>query len=150
MFMSASRFTIEAVRDAVERVAEELQRRFGIRFVLLFGSLATGDGGPVSDVDLAFFINPKLPHDLDTELGIGVLLSKALQTDDVDVVILNNANPVLKFNAVQKGVLLFCVDEGEYEDFVIRTASEFYDYQEFLDQQYEDVKRSLLGVSENE
>ena len=141
--MTAQRFTVEMVRDAVAQVATELQDRFAVRFVVLFGSVATGEGGPMSDVDLAVFIDPQRPRDLEVELAIGVLLTNALQTDDVDVIILNDANPALKFNAVRKGILLLCIDEGEHEDFVIRAASEFYDYKEFLDRQYEFAKSFL-------
>ncbi|MHA1770016.1 MAG: type VII toxin-antitoxin system MntA family adenylyltransferase antitoxin [Candidatus Thorarchaeota archaeon] len=148
--MTTQQFTVETVREAVAQVAEELHQRFGVRFILLFGSAAAGESGPLSDVDLAVYMNPQRPRHFDVELTIGSLLTKALQTDDVDVIFLNDVIPPVKFNAIQRGVLLFCVDKGEYEDFCVRAASDFYDYQEFIDKQYESAKEFLDDASQNE
>ena len=146
--MGKKDFTKEEIQTAVAEVAEELHRRYSVRFILLFGSVSTGKTSPLSDVDLGVFLDPDAPRGLDVELAIGSMLERALDTDELDVVILNDASPALKFNAMRGGTLRFCVDEGEYEDFCIRTASEFYDYSEFLDRQFKTAKEYLRRWSE--
>ncbi len=141
--MPGHHITKDAVREAVSRVADILQRQHSVRFILLFGSVVTGNDGPLSDIDLGIYVNPSAPRGLDEELAIGSILAKALGSDDVDVVILNDANPGLKFDAMRSGVVLFCVDEGEYEDFCVRSAAQFYDWSEFLDRQYEAATKYL-------
>ncbi len=142
-------FTKDAIRQMIDGVVQTLRDTYSVRFILLFGSVSTGQTGPLSDVDLAVYLDPAAPRGLDIEIAIGSILERALRTDDLDVVILNDANPALKFNAVRTGTLLFCVDEGEYEDFYVRAASEFYDYSEFLEKQYETAKEIIrrdLGI----
>jgi predicted nucleotidyltransferase len=109
-----------------------------LHFALLIGSVATGSAGPLSDIDIAVYLDPELDREgmVSDILRIGVELEKKLRTENVDVVNLNEASPSMKFNAVKTGIEILVRDEGEYEDFVIRALSEYYDHLEFLEQQY--------------
>ncbi|MHA1858695.1 MAG: type VII toxin-antitoxin system MntA family adenylyltransferase antitoxin, partial [Candidatus Thorarchaeota archaeon] len=141
--MVASARNAAWVVEKVRGIADTLRTRYGVRFAVLFGSLATGDAGPNSDVDIGVYLDKGRDIDLNVELEIGVLLEKVLEREDVDLVILNHANPALVFQAVNRGLLIFCVDEGEYEDYCVRAAAVFYDYQEFLSRQF-DVAREFF------
>lgn len=109
-----------------------------IRFALLIGSVATGNAGPLSDIDIAVYFDPKLDSErmVNDILRLGVELEKKLRTESIDVVNLNGATPTMKFNAVKTGIQILVRDEGEYEDFAIRTLSEYYDHLDFLERQY--------------
>jgi len=122
-----------SIRDALLTSANA-----SVRFVLLIGSAATGDAGPLSDIDIAVYLDPKLDNErmVNDILRLGVELEKKLRTENIDVVNLNEANPSMKFNAVKTGIQILVRDEGEYEDFVIRTLSEYYDHLDFLELQY--------------
>jgi predicted nucleotidyltransferase len=122
-----------SIRDALLTSANA-----SVRFVLLIGSAATGDAGPLSDIDIAVYLDPKLDNErmVNDILRLGVELEKKLRTENIDVVNLNEANPSMKFNAVKTGIQILVRDEGEYEDFVIRTLSEYYDHLDFLERQY--------------
>lgn len=76
---------------------------------MLFGSQATGKVGPLSDVDVAVWLDPDLPREqlsaLRSELTLAAV--EALGTDEVDVVVLNDAPPLLRHRAMKSGARLF-------------------------------------------
>lgn len=76
---------------------------------MLFGSQATGKVGPLSDVDVAVWLDPDLPYEklsaLRSELTLAAV--EALGTDEVDVVVLNDAPPLFKHRAIKEGRQLF-------------------------------------------
>jgi predicted nucleotidyltransferase len=75
---------------------------------MLFGSQATGRAGPLSDIDIAVWLDPDLPGErlaaLRSELALGAV--EALGTDEVDVVVLNAAPPLLRHRALKGGARL--------------------------------------------
>ncbi|NWF95219.1 MAG: nucleotidyltransferase domain-containing protein [Candidatus Thorarchaeota archaeon] len=116
-----------------------------IRFLLLFGSQASTTAGPLSDIDVAVYIGRSVykrdgPR---AALKLGVLLERGLKTEDVDVVVLNGANPAMRFNVIRACVPIVVQDEGEYEDFVVKVLSEYYDYLPFLEEQFRAARASL-------
>ncbi len=135
------------IQDAISDSAEMISDELSIRFILLIGSYAKHEQGPMSDIDIAIYINPEthIRNNLTSALKLGVLLEKKLKRNDIDVVILNDALPTMKFNSIVSNKILHMIDEGEYEDYVVRTLSEYYDYSDFLEQQYRDAKIFLQG-----
>lgn len=134
-----------AISDSAEMISDEL----AIRFVLLIGSYAKNEQGPMSDIDIAIYIDPAnhIRNNITSALKLGALLEKKLKRNDIDVVILNDALPTMKFKSIVSNKILHMIDEGEYEDYVVRTLSEYYDYSDFLEQQYKDAKIFLQGES---
>ncbi|MBD3407551.1 MAG: hypothetical protein GF411_15650 [Candidatus Lokiarchaeota archaeon] len=143
---------IVSVREKLQKVITQSREKIEglhIRLILLVGSQATGKSRDKSDIDMAVFVNPR---DFDysrggypTILELGVLFEMELKREDIDIVILNTANPVMKFNAILDGILLYQSRNGQYEDFHVHTLSEYYDYQYFLNQQFEYAKSTLRG-----
>lgn len=74
----------------------------------LFGSQATGRAGPLSDVDIAVWLDPNLPREklsaLRSELTLAAV--EALGTDEIDIVVLNGAPPLLRHRALKGGTRL--------------------------------------------
>lgn len=99
---------VPAVDDAArERLAAALEQE-GVVSALLFGSQATGNAGSLSDVDVAVWLRPELE---DRERGSRQLAllgaaSDALATDEVQVVVLNDATPLLRHRVLRDGVRL--------------------------------------------
>lgn len=104
-------------------------REAGAATAYLFGSRARGDEHPGSDYDIAVLL--KDPGDavatfeLQTELVLS--LSKLLG-GSVDVVMLHQAGPTLRFEAVWRGQCLFAPDEQSRIDYELKTRREFEDY----------------------
>lgn len=62
----------------------------GIRFAYLFGSAATGNLAPRSDVDVAIYVDPR-EDAVRSRLEAARVASSHLGVDDVDLVVLNTA-----------------------------------------------------------
>jgi hypothetical protein len=94
--------------------------KHGVILAYLFGSHAEGRARLSSDVDIAVL----LPHDMmplktfDKQFKLMAELEDALAVNEVDVVILNEAPPLLAFEVVKHGKVL-------YEDPVTRPAVDF-------------------------
>lgn len=89
-----------------------------------FGSAQGGVVREGGDVDTAVLTTT--PLSFDEQLALLGQLQAALQTDDIDLVILNDANPILRFEAVS-GKRLFCRDLSVVASFVSLTAREYED-----------------------
>ena len=95
-----------------ERLAELLEPREEVLEAYLFGSHARGQTQPHSDVDVAVYIDEKRADDsgygyrasLTTDLMAG------LRFNDVDVVVLNRAPPLLYHRVLRDGVRLLARD----------------------------------------
>lgn len=75
-----------------------------VSFAYLFGSQATGQARPDSDIDLALFPEPNIPP----EDIWNAAQSLASQLNcDIDLINLREANTVLRFQIVSEGKLLF-------------------------------------------
>jgi predicted nucleotidyltransferase len=76
---------------------------------LLFGSQASGNAGPLSDVDVAVWLDPNLPREKLAALRSELVLAavETLGTDEVDVVVLNGAPPLIRHRALKGGTRLF-------------------------------------------
>ena len=92
--------------------------------VWVFGSAQAGEIRVGSDVDVA--VLGERPFTLDERLQILGQLQTQLQFDDIDLIILNEAKVILRFEAVS-GQLLFCRDRQQMAAFVSLTAREYED-----------------------
>jgi predicted nucleotidyltransferase len=106
---------IDDRRPAV--AVEERQRRALSRFLAgrddvtaayLFGSQARGEAGPLSDVDVAVWLDPDLDRSARSRRQLELMAGAAgvLSTDEVQVVVLNDAPPLLVNRALRDGELL--------------------------------------------
>src|SRR3990172_6207758 len=99
----------------VDEIRERLTPLFHdeeLRLVLLFGSVATGGVHRRSDIDLAFLYDR--PVDL---LALTNNVIRLLKTDNVDVVDLRRAVPLLKFSAARQGKVLYEKTPGIFHEF---------------------------------
>ncbi|MGH2714883.1 MAG: type VII toxin-antitoxin system MntA family adenylyltransferase antitoxin [Thermoleophilaceae bacterium] len=69
----------------------------------VFGSVATGRATPLSDVDVGVWLDPALSprQRLDAQLRLMAEATSVLGTDEVEVVILNDAAPLLQHRAMR-------------------------------------------------
>jgi predicted nucleotidyltransferase len=97
--------------------------------VYLFGSFARGNPRRGSDVDIAVFTkelsSPRRRSRSRDEYAAAA--SKALGTDRVDVVVLNQAPVVLRHEVFRDGKLLFVRDRSGLSRFRVRSSREYLD-----------------------
>lgn len=89
-----------------------------------FGSAQSGELRAGSDADVAVLTKRSLTFD--AQMALLGRLQAALQLDEVDLVLLNDANPMLRFEAVS-GRRLFVRDPEAMAGFVSLTAREYED-----------------------
>jgi predicted nucleotidyltransferase len=97
-----------------------LKQHDKIAFALLFGS--SKDGRLIkdnADIDIALYLSDKPSADMLAEI-VG-LCQDAIQYDAIDLVVLNDADPILAFEALS-GSLLVCNNEEAYLRFFSLTC----------------------------
>ncbi len=94
-------------RAARTRLAAALDRE-GVVAASLFGSQASGRVGPLSDVDIGVWVETKLSRRARAEIGLSLAraAADAARTDEVDLVILNDAPPLLGHRVIRDGIRL--------------------------------------------
>jgi len=116
-----------AERDPYEPVREALASDARVRLVYAFGSAARGASGPLSDLDVAALLDRRPSWDEERELRARL----AEVEPKVDLVVLNAAPPVLRYEVVTGGRCLLARDEAEQAEFEITSLSLFLDFQPF-------------------
>lgn len=79
-----------------------------IIFAYLFGSYGRGRILPLSDIDIALYLSDELDNFYLKKMDLIEIVNKILITDEVDLVILNEAPLYLQFEIIKTGKLLFC------------------------------------------
>ncbi|WP_038059165.1 type VII toxin-antitoxin system MntA family adenylyltransferase antitoxin [Thermodesulfovibrio yellowstonii] len=87
---------------------EELAKKFKIHFILLFGSKAEGKDTSESDTDIAVYADHVLSED--EKINIIFELSSILRTENIDLVDLKTASPLLKKKIFDNYNVLFVKD----------------------------------------
>jgi uncharacterized protein len=93
--------------------------------VILFGSQARGRAVGTSDYDLAVLFERPGPDAARTR-EIGAELESDLEKD-VDLVVLNDASPIVAMQVLKEGRLLDCRDREALETFTVRTLGSYFD-----------------------
>ena len=106
-----------------------MSRRREIQAAYVFGSVATGRTRPDSDVDIAVLVDRRVGRAqmLNYRLKLMADLGSALRRSDVEVVILNDAPPLLAHRVLSRGRLVFERSASARVRFQVNTASRYLD-----------------------
>jgi predicted nucleotidyltransferase len=132
----------ESVKSAVLKC---VSRRREIQAAYIFGSVASGRVRPDSDIDIAVLVGERFQSadrlkyrlDLMTDLG------SSLKRRDVDVVVLNEASPLLAHRVLSKGILIFERSGSARVRFQVETASRYLDLVPMYETQIRYLKKGL-------
>lgn len=109
-----------------KKLIDILQADTEIAAAILFGSQAKGNTTQESDIDLALLYDKKsIPKPLDL-LQFRQQLSDSMM-QEVDIVLLNDASPIIAMQAVKNGIPLLIRDPKSYELFEIKLITEYAD-----------------------
>ena len=117
--------------DNIQRLLPEaevyLRSHPEVVFAYLFGSLAKGKPTPLSDVDIAIFVNGVVDF-AETKLEILGRLTDILQTDEIDLVLLNIANLPLIHNVLKNHRLI--ADKKPFERHIFESLAmrKYFDF----------------------
>lgn len=103
-----------------------LEHAPSVTLAVLFGSAARGVDRPGSDVDVGvLFASDAARHECATALGVA--LERACGRT-VDLVTLNDAPPLLRFEIARDAVLLVERSRHAWSDFRVRAALDWWDW----------------------
>jgi uncharacterized protein YutE (UPF0331/DUF86 family)/predicted nucleotidyltransferase len=114
----------------------------------LAGSLLSRTSfGHLTDVDIAILLMEQIKSDqfLDYQLYFFSELAKRLESDNIDVVILNQASLLLKLQVIKYGQILFSRDEKQRVSFETKAVMDYLDFKKFDDIQNQALSRRLYG-----
>ncbi len=114
----------------------------------LAGSLSTRTSfGHLSDVDIAILLTDSIKADqfLDYQLYFFSELAKRLESDTIDVVILNQASLLLKLQVIKYGQILFTRNEKQRVTFESKAVMDYLDFKKFDEIQNQALSRRLYG-----
>ena len=115
--------------EKLKMLRKFLAKQKFVSFAYLFGSHARRKAGPLSDVDIAVYLNNKSPKKMHgMELFLINKIEDILEGDEFDVVILNNLDNTFCFNVIKEGVPI--------KASLLMAKFEFQIMQKFLDEQY--------------
>ncbi|HEY5619182.1 MAG TPA: nucleotidyltransferase domain-containing protein [Vicinamibacterales bacterium] len=111
----------------------------------LFGSVAGGRARPDSDIDVGVLLDPcaRRGDTLSRRLTLMAELGAALGRSDVDVVILDDAPPLLAHRVLSKGRLVFERSRAARVRFQVRTAGRYLDLVPALEMHIRSMKKHL-------
>lgn len=110
-----------------------------VKFAYLFGSHARGDAGPLSDVDLAVYLDNRVDL-FSARLRLLEDLSRQLKGQSLDLVVLNNAPLVLRYEIIRDGRVMK-EDKRKRVQFETRVLREYLDTESFRSVHLSSLKR---------
>jgi len=114
----------------------------------LAGSLSSrASFGQLSDVDVAILLMDQIKSDqfLDYQLFFLSELANRLESDSIDVVILNQASLLLKLQVIKYGQILFSRDEKRRISFEAKAVMDYLDFKKFDEIQHQALSRRIYG-----
>ena len=115
--------------DPGVKIARVLKRHKDVQMAYLFGSVAAGREGTLSDVDIAVYLDESLLREERFRLQLHLIseLTGALKNDRIDLVIMNDASLSLNYEIVKANHLLFARDRDLKVDIEHRILSRYLD-----------------------
>ncbi len=130
--------------EQLEKLRSFFSARNEVVAVYLFGSVAEGFARSDSDVDIAVLLErSSLPESF---LEYRARLNEDLEGifhRRVETVVLNRSSPLLAFQVIRKGKLVYESDPEERALYQMHLMSRYYDYKRYFDYHAEHLKRKI-------
>jgi predicted nucleotidyltransferase len=126
--------------DIFKGCKDILLRHNNIIFAYIFGSYAQNKARADSDVDIALYLDTAM--DVETYLEIKVRLAEVCKRE-VDLIILNEATPFLRYEVYRNNNLLFSRDKARETQYKVKTLFEYSDMKKYLNLCYNETIRRL-------
>jgi hypothetical protein len=123
--------------ELAEKLNNFLSREDTVVFAYLFGSQVSGKIGKLSDIDVAVYVDltKTIQNYFDLRLRLWGELIDFLKTDKLDLIVLNNAPPLLAHRILKQGNLLVCKNKRIRIAYEVKAILGYLDWQPFLKRQ---------------
>ncbi len=116
-------------------LSQTLSESRDVLFAYLFGSCVTGVVTESSDIDIALYLEKRRP-DLDDHLSLHLKLSRALGSDKIDLLIINNTRNIILLDSIVRHGIVICDSDRErrelFELNILHSAIDFKEQRRFL------------------
>jgi len=118
----------------IERMRKSMSKYRQVRAVYLFGSTATGKTGKLSDIDIAVLLKemPDAKTLLALKLDLISEFSGVFGSDRIDFVLLNDAAPLVAFEVISKGQLVYG-KRKDVAEFEANVSMQYHDIRYYYD-----------------
>ncbi len=125
-------------KEVIAKLKKFLEEFEEVKLAYLFGSLAMGKTGKLSDIDIAVLLDDELTpkQRLEIEMELISRISKLLKTEKIDLVVMNEAPLLLKYNIIKSGIVLKSADEA------LRIRKEAEIISRYLDRKHSEERRA--------
>ena len=130
----------------VEQIVKALAgrcRSLPVLLLYLHGAHARGEQNALSDLDLAVLLEHSAAMDRGARADVSFALQDTCRRDDVDLVVLNTAGPIIADHVIRQGRLVYARDDRDrliFETSVIKKALDF----RFFSKVYDDALFSQI------
>ncbi len=128
---------IEVQNPAIlsRRIRESLDHETDSLFAYLYGSVLYDPALPRADIDIAVYLkSSSMNKYLRREAHLTALLVSQLQTDEIDLRVLNVLPLVIQYGIIKEGLLVLSRDEIERADFETIVTMRFFQLKPYLDE----------------
>ena len=122
---------------------QPIAQKFGVRFIVLFGSAARGKMHEESDIDVGVLMERSLTFN--KRLKLWLELSNLFRAE-IDLAILNHAEPVFGLEVARDGKLLYEASKFAWENWRSYKTRQFWDTGKFRDDLERYVARRVKGM----
>ncbi len=131
------------IEKEITEIKEFLASKEEVLLSFIFGSFIEGRLTEESDIDIAILFKnkPDFSFLIDIMDRINQITGR-----EADIVILNEASPIIKMQVLKKGKLLKKINDKTYNDFFLRTVKEYDDIKRIRRPQEENILRGRIYV----
>ena len=124
----------------------EIAKKYKLKLVIIFGSFASGKNRKDSDLDLGVIGEKEISFE--NQIALTNEFSQIFKKN-IDLSVLNRANPLLLFEASRNAVLLFGTQKDFFE-FRLRAFHAYNDYAPYFNMENELNKRIINSYNKKE
>lgn len=124
-------FNMRLLKDKLKKLSALFEDEEIVLTAYLFGSYVKGAQTLKSDIDIAVLLSKTPDNLLEYYLHLVGKLVEVLDSE-VDLVFLNDAPPLLKYQVIKYGKLIYSRDEGRRVMFEAKSLCEYLDFSRIL------------------
>lgn len=134
------------VQNKVPEIIKVMEADPDLIALYAFGSLATGTLKPLSDLDFGILLDKKLDKNQRFEKHIELIgkFTDTFRTDEIDLIILNDASIRMAFQILKTGKMLACKNIAALTDFCECLVKNYLDFK-FMSSSFDAVFLEGIG-----